>query len=375
MKDTAATLLTTIDGRLELLDRLEKRLRLDHGVIPVVGLESEFYLPDTASSTADIGATLPPPLLLKKERGHQQYELVFPATHALRPLVTAHDSIANRLTQQFAADFSSKPLPADYGSSIQINLSLHNNTTTTASQQIFSTAAAAASASLDPESTDAYPCATSSQYFLSNCFSSQTIDTNSFLKSSIAGILALTTLALPLLLAANPEQISRFATGAELMAPTALNWGVNNRDAAIRIPDSSDFQRRIEYRIGGASMDLAMLIIICLAGTLHGLNHRLIPPVQSFCRSTTADSTQSAPTTPPHPLRSTLIQPSPLYSPLALPFIPLEPLLRLYSTMSPEKLSIALPELQSNFAVVLDQLLEKNDKPDDILTFLQMWPR
>lgn len=58
-----------------------------------------------------------------------------------------------------------------------------------------------------------------------------------------------------------------------------MSWGANNRSCAIRLPDKSYDKKHIEYRLAGASADLAQVIALMLEGILHGLQTKpALPP-------------------------------------------------------------------------------------------------
>lgn len=69
----------------------------------------------------------------------------------------------------------------------------------------------------------------------------------------------------------------RFQPGS--FAPSAPNWGLDHRGAAIRIPATSGNGARLEHRISGADVNAYLVISAILAGILHGLhNDCALPP-------------------------------------------------------------------------------------------------
>jgi glutamine synthetase len=61
-------------------------------------------------------------------------------------------------------------------------------------------------------------------------------------------------------------------------AATTATWGLDNRSVGLRVVGETPGSRRIEHRLGGADVNPYLAIAACLAGGLHGLEHRLEPP-------------------------------------------------------------------------------------------------
>lgn len=88
------------------------------------------------------------------------------------------------------------------------------------------------------------------------------------------------------LLATMPEATAIMAPNAnsyrrlrpEMFAPVDLNWGVNHRAVAVRIPESDPANLRIEHRVAGADANPYLVTACILAGIDHGLKNRLQPP-------------------------------------------------------------------------------------------------
>ena len=64
----------------------------------------------------------------------------------------------------------------------------------------------------------------------------------------------------------------------EMYAPVDLNWGVNHRAVAIRIPGSDATNLRFEHRVAGADANPYLVTACVLAGVDHGLRNKLEPP-------------------------------------------------------------------------------------------------
>ncbi len=64
----------------------------------------------------------------------------------------------------------------------------------------------------------------------------------------------------------------------EMYAPVDLNWGVNHRAVAIRVPESDPDNLRVEHRVAGADANPYLVTACMLAGIDHGLKKRIEPP-------------------------------------------------------------------------------------------------
>lgn len=81
------------------------------------------------------------------------------------------------------------------------------------------------------------------------------------------------------ILAPNVNSFRRFKIGSHV--PLEANWGVNNRNVAIRIPCSDSENQRLEYRVPGADCNPYLTVAMILIGALHGLTHNLDIPKQT----------------------------------------------------------------------------------------------
>jgi glutamine synthetase len=75
--------------------------------------------------------------------------------------------------------------------------------------------------------------------------------------------------------APNPNSYRRFKSGA--FAPSGASWGYDHREVALRIPRSSESNRRIEHRIAGADANPYLVLAVVLAGIHAGLQRRRDP--------------------------------------------------------------------------------------------------
>lgn len=87
------------------------------------------------------------------------------------------------------------------------------------------------------------------------------------------------------LLKTMPEAMALFAPNAnsyrrllpECFAPVDLNWGVNHRAVAVRIPVSDAANLRFEHRTAGADANPYLVAAAIAAGVHHGLRNKIDP--------------------------------------------------------------------------------------------------
>jgi glutamine synthetase len=83
--------------------------------------------------------------------------------------------------------------------------------------------------------------------------------------------------------APKPESYKRLADpGRE--TPIKINWGGNNRTAAIRVPDTNNKRqfKRLEHRVPCADCEPDVAIAAVLASALYGIKHRIAPPQKTY---------------------------------------------------------------------------------------------
>jgi glutamine synthetase len=78
-----------------------------------------------------------------------------------------------------------------------------------------------------------------------------------------------------LCLAPHPNSYRRFRAGA--LAPSGRSWGYDHREAALRVPRSTEHNRRIEHRVAGADANPYLALATVLAGIHYGLEKQLMP--------------------------------------------------------------------------------------------------
>ena len=95
------------------------------------------------------------------------------------------------------------------------------------------------------------------------------------LLKAISGLIVLLPSSMAVL-APNVNSFRRFKVGNHV--PLEANWGVNNRNVAIRIPCSDNENQRLEYRVAGADCNPYLTVAMICIGALHGLTQSLEIP-------------------------------------------------------------------------------------------------
>ncbi|WP_228146132.1 glutamine synthetase family protein [Acinetobacter sp. ANC 4648] len=93
---------------------------------------------------------------------------------------------------------------------------------------------------------------------------------NQCMAQIIASLIQLMPAAMAIL-APNINSFRRFQFAQHV--PLEANWGINNRNVAIRLPCADQENYRLEYRVAGADANPYLCISIILIGVLHGLTH------------------------------------------------------------------------------------------------------
>ena len=94
------------------------------------------------------------------------------------------------------------------------------------------------------------------------------------LKQAVAGTLA-TMADLQAVFAPHLNSYRRFQPNS--FAPHAPDWGLDNRAAAVRLPEVAGPGARLEHRISGADVNPYLALTAILGGMLHGLEHPDLP--------------------------------------------------------------------------------------------------
>ncbi|MEH6581371.1 MAG: glutamine synthetase family protein [Halioglobus sp.] len=93
--------------------------------------------------------------------------------------------------------------------------------------------------------------------------------------------------------APNANSYRRFKPG--VYAPISPTWGYNHREVALRIPVSTDDNRRIEHRVAGADANPYLTMAAVLAGIHYGISNRCSPGEETSAGEELASSDVSLP--------------------------------------------------------------------------------
>lgn len=96
------------------------------------------------------------------------------------------------------------------------------------------------------------------------------------LKHAVAGVLN-TMEDFQAIFAPHMNSYRRFFVGG--FAPCAPDWGLDNRNAGVRLPEISGAGARLEHRICGADVNPYLAFAAILAGVLHGIETQQEPPL------------------------------------------------------------------------------------------------
>ncbi len=94
------------------------------------------------------------------------------------------------------------------------------------------------------------------------------------LRHATGGLLA-TMVEMQAIFTPNLNSFRRLHSGS--FAPNQVNWGLDHRAAAVRLPEISGPASRLEHRICGADANPYLVLTSILAGMLHGLDHQIDP--------------------------------------------------------------------------------------------------
>ena len=107
-----------------------------------------------------------------------------------------------------------------------------------------------------------------------NLFAAEDGKGTRYLRHAMGGLLATMNDAMAIF-SVNANSFRRFVEGA--FAPTAATWGWDNRNTALRVPDSDPAGTRIEHRVAGADAEPHLVIAAVLAGAFHGIENAIDP--------------------------------------------------------------------------------------------------
>jgi glutamine synthetase len=107
-----------------------------------------------------------------------------------------------------------------------------------------------------------------------NVFDEGKDEPSPLLKQAVAGVLD-TMDDLQAIFAPHMNSFRRFQPGS--FAPHTPDWGLDNRAAAVRLPEVEGPGARLEHRIAGADANPYLVIAGVLGGMLYGLDHPDLP--------------------------------------------------------------------------------------------------
>jgi glutamine synthetase len=261
-------------------------LKRDYGVTPIIGAELEWTVLDRGEAASNMQriayltalrtATASLPIhSMGIEQGRGQVEAALWHTSDIVGLITAMQALrecAEMVATSLAltACFNAKPFADDYGNGLHVHMHL-------------------ADASGE------------------NLYWKREGELSPHLNHSIGGLLATMQEHLPIF-AGSEAAYGRFVVGYN--APTATNWGMNNRTTALRIPDGlgmvtgmdavlatppSSF-KRIEHRVSSAEAVFSEVLNAIMQGIEQGLSDGITAPAPVYGELHAMEWVSSAPT-------------------------------------------------------------------------------
>lgn len=107
-----------------------------------------------------------------------------------------------------------------------------------------------------------------------NIFDDGTDLGSAVMRHGVGGLLAAMQ-ASALIFAPHKNSYQRLTPNAH--APTGVNWGYENRTAAIRIPGGASQARRIEHRVAGGDTNPYLVLAVVLGAALNGIEQQREP--------------------------------------------------------------------------------------------------
>lgn len=257
------------DPRTRLAAQVERLERI--GITPVVATELEFYVFQAGGRAGD--APMPPPGL----EGAQVYDLA--ATTALEPMlddilefcdiqdIPADTLIAEFGPGQFEINFNHIPdamAAADHAM-------LFKRLVKAAARKHGVAATFMAKPYGDPPGSGMHVHVSLLDKEGRNVFAAEG-GLASPLNHAIGGLLG-SMRELQAVFAPHANSYRRFQPGS--YAPMALNWGLDHRGVAVRVPATSGAGARLEHRICGADVNPYLALAAILGGIAHGLENKL----------------------------------------------------------------------------------------------------
>ncbi|CEI84834.1 glutamine synthetase [Ehrlichia minasensis] len=231
-------------------------LNTDLNVIPLIGVELEFYFDNVEPNDINLLITnikkkiSPFNCNITKEQDNLQYEIQTSTTTNISNLIFEINLIKEILsdsTNHFggSANFAAKPYLDKPGSAFHIHINL-----------------------LDVNRN--------------NLFYNHNNKMSNYLLHSIGGLCSLMKKHM-IFFAPNNNSYLRYIH-ADIDTPTTISWGGNNRSTSIRIPSASTdpTKCRIEHRVPGADCNYKQAITSILQGIIHGIENNIQPPPKTY---------------------------------------------------------------------------------------------
>ena len=225
-------------------------------VIPVVGIELEFYFDNISQNNLGLLINNIKNKLscfkcnITKEKSDLQYEIQTSHTTNISRLINEINTIKKILqdtTKDFdgTTNFSAKPYFDKPGNAFHVHINL-----------------------LDKNEN--------------NLFSQQNNELSTYLSYSIGGLCTLMKKHMIFFAPYNNSYLRYIH--ADIDTPTTISWGGNNRSTAIRIPNTTNnpSRCRIEHRVAGADCNHKQVITSILQELIYGIQKKIQPIPRTY---------------------------------------------------------------------------------------------
>ncbi|OZG31428.1 type I glutamate--ammonia ligase [Rickettsia endosymbiont of Culicoides newsteadi] len=263
------------------LQKIINKFQTDYSLTPCIGVEIEFYL---SKNIAPLELQTLLGIVVKKEKGDNQFEIDLPPSTNIIEYIGKISSTKSKIQiiakkLQGKVNFSAKPFPNDYGSSMHFHVNfidsstlLREDTLVAAKQTLPNVIARSCSDRGNPEKLN-LDCFVGSRRLAMTSYNTNVIARS---RSGRGNPYSLDIIGqsichymLDSFLVFMPNEDDYLRLDKNFMAPTNVSFGNNNRTVAVRIPDS--FPRRLEHRIASPLTDPYLAIFTILNSILLGL--------------------------------------------------------------------------------------------------------
>ncbi|WP_341748932.1 glutamine synthetase [Candidatus Tisiphia endosymbiont of Sialis lutaria] len=229
------------------LQKIINKFQTDYSLTPCIGVEIEFYL---SKNIAPLELQTLLGIVVKKEKGDNQFEIDLPPSTNIIEYIGKISSTKSKIQiiakkLQGKVNFSAKPFPNDYGSSMHFHVNFIDSSTLLREDTLVAT-----------------------KQTLPNVIARSCSDRGNPYSLDIIGQ-SICHYMLDSFLVFMPNEDDYLRLDKNFMAPTNVSFGNNNRTVAVRIPDS--FPRRLEHRIASPLTDPYLAIFTILNSILLGL--------------------------------------------------------------------------------------------------------